>query len=171
MNMSQSLTQHQPTAPKIKIAKGSMSLNQNTSREALSESLGTRDLDLTTLLTEQLANANGHGGETYLNATLAIVHGAKPQDELESLLVAQMATAHNLAMEFLKRAVQPDSSTDKIDANIKRATSLQRTFIAQLEALNRYRNRGQQQIQVQHVNVNGQAVIGDVHHSASGGGG
>jgi hypothetical protein len=40
-----------------------------------------------------------------------------------------------------------------------------RTFTAQLEALQRYRGKGQQKVTVEHVNVNagGQAIVGTVH--------
>ena len=41
---------------------------------------------------------------------------------------------------------------------------LARTFTAQVEALKRYRSRGEQTVRVEHVHVNegGQAIIGDV---------
>jgi hypothetical protein len=40
-----------------------------------------------------------------------------------------------------------------------------RTFTAQVEALQRYRGKGQQKVTVEHVNVNagGQAIVGAVH--------
>ena len=43
--------------------------------------------------------------------------------------------------------------------------TLLRTFTAQVEALQRYRGKGQQKVTVEHVNVNagGQAIVGTVH--------
>ena len=45
------------------------------------------------------------------------------------------------------------------------AVKLLRTFTTQLEALQRYRGKGQQKVTVEHVNVNagGQAIVGTVH--------
>ncbi len=47
---------------------------------------------------------------------------------------------------------------------LKDSTKLTRTFIAQMEALDKHRGKGQQKMTVEHVHVNegGQAIIGDV---------
>jgi hypothetical protein len=47
---------------------------------------------------------------------------------------------------------------------MNRATKLCRTYTSLVEALTKYRTKGQQKITVQHVNINdgGQAVIGDI---------
>ena len=44
------------------------------------------------------------------------------------------------------------------------ANKLTRTYAAQMEALNRYRGKGQQKMTVEHVHINsgGQAIIGNV---------
>jgi hypothetical protein len=51
--------------------------------------------------------------------------------------------------------------------NIVLAIKLLRTFTMQLEALQRYRGKGQQKVTVEHVNVNagGQAIVGTVQSS------
>ena len=79
-----------------------------------------------------------------------------------------MVTAHNVAMEMARRAMLVNDQTDEVvNFNVNRMTKLMRTYTSQMEALNKYRNKGKQQITVkhQHVNVNdgGQAVIGDVN--------
>ena len=50
------------------------------------------------------------------------------------------------------------------DSNGNLAIKLLRTFTTQLEALQRYRGKGQQKVTVEHVNVNagGQAIVGTV---------
>ena len=55
-------------------------------------------------------------------------------------------------------------TVEGVNNNINRLTKLMRTFTAQVEALNKYRSKGQQKITVQHVNVEngGQAIVGDV---------
>ncbi len=47
---------------------------------------------------------------------------------------------------------------------------LARTFVAQMEALKKYRSTGEQTIKVQHVTVNegGQAIVGTVHTRGGG---
>ena len=54
----------------------------------------------------------------------------------------------------------------------KALNRLARTFAAQMEALKRYRSKGEQRVYVERVNVSegGQAVIGNVSHGGSGGG-
>jgi len=47
---------------------------------------------------------------------------------------------------------------------------LARTYAAQVEALKRYRSRGDQTVRVEHVTVNegGQAIVGNVNHGGRG---
>ena len=108
--------------------------------------------------------------EDEINASLALLSGIAPQDELECALAAQMIAVHNLSMESLRKAIIPDQTTDGVTLNTNRAVKLSRTFVTQMEALQKYRNKGQQTIQVQHVSVEdgGQAVVGNVN---TGGGG
>lgn len=49
---------------------------------------------------------------------------------------------------------------------------LSRTFSAQIEALKRYRSKGEQRFYVERVNVGkgGQAIVGPVTHGSRGGG-
>jgi hypothetical protein len=77
-----------------------------------------------------------------------------------------MTACHNMTMEFSRRATAANQSSEVTDLNINRATKLMRTFTAQVEALQKIRNKGQQKITVQHVQVGqgGQAIIGDVSH-------
>ena len=105
---------------------------------------------------------------------IAALHGIHPRDELEGRLAAQMVGAHNLAMTFMCRAVIKDQTLDVVNHNVHRATMLMRTFVSQMEALNRYRGRGEQKVVVRHVHVHegGQAIVGSVTQTkrAEGGG-
>ena len=49
------------------------------------------------------------------------------------------------------------------------ANKLTRTYTMQMEALNRYRGKGQQKMTVEHVHINsgGQAIIGNVTKNSS----
>jgi len=86
-----------------------------------------------------------------------------PRDGLEGMLIAQMIGSHNLTMSHLRRAAKAADAVSA-DRSIELATKLQRTFVAQLEALNRHRGKGQQRVTVEHVTVNagGQAVVGSI---------
>jgi hypothetical protein len=102
-----------------------------------------------------------------VKGALSLVQGIGPKDDLEGLLAVQMVGAHNLAMEFLKRASAEGQSPVLIEANVNHATKLMRTFTAQMEALNRHRGKTGQQMVVGNVNVGegGQAIVGTVSHN------
>lgn len=97
-----------------------------------------------------------------LNAGLALVQAVRPQNEIEAALAIQLSGVHSLACELLGRAKQTDR-TDHIALYGGLAVKLSRTFVMQLEALAKLRGGGKQQVEVRHVYINGNAVIGDVH--------
>jgi hypothetical protein len=105
-----------------------------------------------------------------LKCAFATIYGIGPKDELEALLVVQMMGVHNLAMKCLQRAAWENQTTEGMEANIHLATKLNRTFTAQMEALNRHRGKLGQPMVVGNVNVNegGQAVVGPVTHHGRG---
>lgn len=101
--------------------------------------------------------------------------GIAPKDELEGMIAVQMVGVHNLAMRLLERASRKQIALEVEAKAISQAQKLMRTFTEQIEALNRYRGKGQQKVTVEHVTVNsgGQAIVGVVDHNSSreGGGG
>ncbi|MGC2182074.1 MAG: hypothetical protein WA637_02200 [Terriglobales bacterium] len=101
---------------------------------------------------------------------LPILHGLAPKDTLEGLLAAQMVGVHQLSMSFLARAVLQDQTFEGTDANVNRANKLLRTFMAQMEALDRHRGKITQPMVVGNVNVadGGQAIVGPVNHPSPG---
>ena len=142
----------------------------------LSEAMGTQDSDLQSYLLQQailtFKDAGlADNGKTVLSANnaLAILTGIQPQDELEGMLAIQMIGVHNMAMETLARAGYRDQTFEGKQANINQATKMLRTFMAQVEALKKYRTGGQQKMIVEHVNVNegGQAVVGTVNQGGA----
>jgi hypothetical protein len=138
--------------------------DEPSQRIAAMETFGTTDGDLTVKLLSQIVRASPTSGIAEENATLAALHGIHPRDELEGLLAAQMIAVHNMGMECMARAVLSNQTVEGVDTNVNRASKLFRTFAQQTEALNRYRVRGQQQVVVQHVQVNGgQAVVGTIN--------
>ena len=139
----------------------------------LFDTLGARSIDSLSVAVNQLDYmCKGRGGKANestlsLNAALAMIDAIGPRDELEGAIALQMAGCHTLAMDLLGRACQADR-VDYIQLYGGLAVKLQRTFAAQAETLAKLRGGGKQQVEVRHVYVNGNAVIGDVH---AGGGG
>lgn len=146
----------------------------------LSEAMGTRSWPWASHLLRQLVNvgAEGEGGKAAADGTdaaIAFMNGLAPRDEVEAALGAQMFAAHNLAMSMARRAEKVES-LEWIKLCADQANKASRTFTAQVEALAKLRNAGKQVVEVVHVHKHvyvapgGQAIVGDVHNSAPGGG-
>jgi len=136
----------------------------------LFEATGFSDRDAAIEVMNQVVNVSPKPTADKASAALAMIDGIAPASPLEGLLAAQMTACHNMAMEFSRRAITDGQKTELVDINLNRATKLMRTFTAQVEALQKLRNKGQQKITVQHVQVGhgGQAIIGDVHKGGGG---
>lgn len=140
----------------------------------LAEAMGTPNQAVIDQLLGQVfdtfTGADASADVDKLNTVVALLFGIKPRDELECMLAVQMVGAHNAAMEFLRRAMAKDQTFEGTTENVHRATKLMRTFTAQMEALNKYRGKGQQKMVVEHVHVNagGQAVVGVLNHGEEG---
>jgi hypothetical protein len=99
-----------------------------------------------------------------INGMLATLHGISPRDEVEAMLASQMVATHLAAMNCLRRAQASGQTFEGRDMNLRHATKLTRTYAVQVEALGRYRGKGQQRVTVEHVHVHpgGQAIVGAV---------
>ncbi len=108
--------------------------------------------------------------EQEINGALAAMHGINPNDEIEAMLASQMVATHFAAMRSMRALKNSDTITQQ-DSNGNLANKLMRSYTAQMEALNRYRGKGQQKMTVEHVHVyeGGQAIVGNVNHSKGGG--
>lgn len=137
---------------------------------------GSRSEEFAQTITKQvhntiwLAHSDAEDKIKLTQASLYAVMGAKPQDELEAMLAAQMVAAHNATMECFRRAMIPDQSLDGRNMNLNQANKLSRSYATLMEALNRYRGKGQQKVTVEHVTVNagGQAIVGNLTHEGGG---
>jgi len=85
-------------------------------------------------------------------------------------LLTQMATTHLQIMRFNSRL---SNARDAVEINLNEPilTKLMRTFVAQVEALKRYRNTNEPGVTVQNVSVTdgGQAIVGNVMQNPGGG--
>jgi hypothetical protein len=104
------------------------------------------------------------------STVVAAMKGLAPRNELEGLLVTQMVSIHNMAMDCTRRAMLPGQTLEGRDLNLRHAAKLMGLFTRQLEALDKHRGKGQQKITVEHVNVHagGQAIVGSTVNAPSG---
>ena len=139
----------------------------------LLSAFGTAEPDFASLMLSGVVNAVCEGGPAHLpesgdiNAALAAVTGIAALDETEAMLATQMVATHVAAIRVLRQLKGSETITQQ-DSNGNLAVKLLRTFTMQLEALQRYRGKGQQKVTVEHVHVNagGQAIVGTVHPPA-----
>src|SRR5262249_24393206 len=83
----------------------------------LAEALATTDVSFVVGLISQLADAGTRRrkvGERELNFMLAVVKGAKPKDQMEAMLAAQMAAVHMATMALARRLAHVEISRSKI---------------------------------------------------------
>ena len=151
----------------------------NHGQVLLANALATADKDFLAEVMTQLYKASSKGSEASeqrlneqrLNFALAVIKGIKPQDQIETMLGAQMGAVHGLVMEFAGRLLRTEDLAWRDSASTI-LNKLARTFAMQVEALKRYRSTGEQKVIVQHVSVSdgGQAaIVGAVSSMGPGG--
>jgi hypothetical protein len=130
---------------------------------ALKDATGTFDIEAGVALINQAASINGKFDVQQVNTICALLQGIRPQNEIEGMLAAQMVATHNTAMMMLRDAGN-GKWVDNVDKFTSMATKLLRTFTAQVEALKKYRSKGEQKVIVEHVHVHqgGQAIVGAI---------
>ncbi|MFZ0662423.1 MAG: hypothetical protein WAM66_07010 [Acidobacteriaceae bacterium] len=99
-----------------------------------------------------------------LTFALEAAASLKPRDGLEVMLCSQMVALHSQGLEYLRRTMIPEQTSEGVDCNVNRATRLLRTFATLAETLRAKRTAGRQKIVVEHVTVQagGQAIVGAV---------
>jgi hypothetical protein len=117
----------------------------------LMSAFGTGEPGFSSLMLTNLINAACDGGAAHppgsedINSALAVVAGIGARDEVEGMLATQMAATHFAAISALRRLKGSDSVPQQ-DSNGNLAIKLLRTFTMQVEALQRYRGKGQQKV-------------------------
>src|ERR1700745_2394988 len=135
----------------------------------LVSAFGTAEPSFATLMLSGIINAACDGDPAHppesenINNALAAVTGIGARDETEGMLATQMVATHFAAISALRR-LKSTETLHQQDSNGSLAVKLLRTFTLQIEALQRYRGKGQQKVTVEHVHVNagGQAIVGGV---------
>lgn len=134
--------------------------------ELISAAIGSECGDFTrgTLEALTMAAQKGEGvDERLMNYALSMVYGMHPKDQLEATLGVQMAAVQIATMKAAA-CLGASKSTQAMEAHERIFNRLARTFAAQMEALKRYRSKGEQRVYVERVNVEkgGQAIVGNV---------
>lgn len=133
---------------------------------ALQLALGVTNDEFANELLTQVLNVHGVDRVNYAVASIAAI---EPRDEVEAMLAAQMTAVHATTMR-MAALLNEAKNFSAIDNAEKALNKLTRTYTAQVEALSRYRGKGQQKVTVEHVHVyeGGQAVVGNVAPGGSG---
>ena len=163
------IKQVQRQAPRIKMNGKEMRVDHKDEAagwQHLMASLGTDSADFLGGVLSQLANAVSPGknaDEQAINFALAVISGVEPKDELETMLGMQMAAIHMATMTFTRRLARVETIAQQ-DSAERALNRLMRTYVAQMEALKRYRTGGEQRVVVQHIDIRegGQAIVGTV---------
>lgn len=130
------------------------------------EALGlTRVGELTSILQHvvDLTQRDRRPDEHAINEMLAHIAAVQPADGVEAMLAVQMAAVHRAVLKAA-RALRGSETIPQQDSNSNSFNKLARTFVGQVDALKRYRSKGEQKVIVEHVTVNdgGQAIVGQV---------
>lgn len=156
-------------------SKGGTVLNMD--RPSLKAIGGSNDPEWNTVIANQVAASAWIGNENEQDkrdkiqvAGISAMVSANPQDTIEGMLLAQLIASHNAGMECYRRAMNPQQTFEGRGHNLSQANKLSRTSAVLVEALSRYRSRGEQKITVQHVNIasGGQAIVGVVEAGGAG---
>jgi hypothetical protein len=134
----------------------------------LKQALGTSSSDFVNASLFQLQTAAqlpcSGISELAMNAALAMIEAAAPQNEIEGALAVQMACTHTAAISVLARFGGSGGSERRVAALASAAARLLRAYSGQVETLRRLRHGSDQYVRVEHVHVNegGQTVIGNI---------
>ena len=103
------------------------------------------------------------------NVILQFLHSLKPKDEIEVMLISQMLALHAQGLSLIGN-VKNSTNLNQINSYSNASTKLLRLFQETLKTLLSYRNKGQQKIIVENVNVNsgGKAIVGNLQKEGGG---
>ena len=134
---------------------------------------GSTDRDFSKIILSQAVSTlrTAENNEEKVTFIAAFMHGLKPMDEMEGVIISQMVGTHNLIMEYMRRAILPGQYLEAGNDYSNRAYRLMNIFLKQMEALEKYRGKTiQQKMTVEHVHIHegGQAVVGQIENRSKG---
>jgi len=160
-------------APRIKLSPQGFCIDHpdpELGERLMAETLGVADSDAMHGILRQLVRASVKGerpDELNLAFMISMIQSIKPRDCVEAMLVAQMVSVHVMAMRCAHHLASAQDAA-QLDSAGRALARLARTFPAQIEALNRYRSKGEPVVTVQNVSIadGGNAIVGNVTQHA-----
>jgi hypothetical protein len=97
---------------------------------------------------------------------IAILSGQQPKNELEAMVICQMAVTHALTMRSFGN-LNRSNGIQQQDSNALTVARLTKAFASQMDALGKLRRGGEQRVVVEHVHIHAgaQAIVGEVTHT------
>jgi hypothetical protein len=160
--------------PRIKLTSRSIAIDHPDPEQGerlMSDAFGVADPDAMYGMLRQLVRASvigDHPDPVNLSFMMSMVESIKPGDSVEAMLVTQMVSVHVMAMRCAHQ-LAGEQDVARQESAVRALSRLARTFPAQIEALNRYRDKREPAVTVQNVSVGdgGRAIVGNVTQHAS----
>lgn len=149
----------------VEVAAGALEAAFNTHDPKLAQASLLQSLGVLPA-SERSDDAPSNDHRYFMVATIAEI---APRDAVERMLAMQMAATH-VAFIRASRYLGAAETIPQVQAHYTGVNKLARTFVAQVEALRKYRNGGSQTVRVEHVTVEAgaQAIVGNVKHGGRG---
>jgi len=96
------------------------------------------------------SDSKGNIDHQAMEALAAVLDGAEPRNEIEAMLLIQMATTHALVMKMTGRISRVGGDTTVLDSISVALSRLHRAFAMQVDALANLRRGGRQKVTVEH---------------------
>jgi hypothetical protein len=138
---------------------------QSDTQDQIRQLYGLKTQEAANLLLEIGISALGREGFDRLELVPALAVEMEPLDAVEAMLINQMAATH-FAVSGMSSRFLAAPSPELRETYERSLTRLNRTFLAQVEGLKKYRAKAQQIVRVERVEVKdgGQAVVGDISY-------
>ena len=137
----------------------------------LARTFGTSNINLCTELVKQAGRAlpmvEPHDPEG--RYVIAAFDGISPRDVIGGMLATQIVTVHNWAMQLFAQAAVPGQPLQVVERCLNLGMKLKKTFVALVEALDRRRGKGEQNMNVEqvHIHAGTQGIGGPFNHQGS----
>lgn len=127
--------------------------------DAIQQATGSSSLTIGEKILKHISYGMGDDSiEVRMNNTSAMLTALKPQDETEAMLLGQYLALNDSGIKCLRNANSQEMFYH-IEKLFSLATKLFNTANQTMQALLKYRSRGQQTLQVIHVHNEGQAIV------------
>lgn len=143
----------------LELSDGSNLDSQSITR-ALKRATGASDLAIGEGILRKVAyGMTAERQDTRLNEVSIFLPSLRPEDEAEAMLFGQFLALQDSGMKCLRLANLPDQGFYHQERLFNLANKLLNTANQTMQAVLKYRSRGQQTVQVVHVHNEGQAIV------------